>query len=137
MPSKRDRRTRDRDALMPSAVSPHVGWFDRFAGRASRMVSRAWFFASCVLLVVIWAPTLVFLDINTSQLLINTATTIVTFLLVALLQNTAERQSKASEHKLNAIADALSELMAVTPGIDARHERELRAAVGVERRESS
>ncbi|PZF80307.1 hypothetical protein [Jiangella anatolica] len=40
---------------MPSDVRPGLGWFDRFADRASRF-SQAWFFAFCVLLVVVWAP---------------------------------------------------------------------------------
>lgn len=123
---------------MPSDVSPEVSWFDRFAGWASSVVSRAWFFAGCVGLVVVWAPSYWLIrDVNVYQLLINTATTIVTFLLVALLQNAQERSTKANDHKTNAIADALADLMAVTPDIDPRHERELRAAIGLEERESS
>ena len=87
------------------------GRFDVFAAWASGVVSRAPFFASCVLLVVIWVPTLFLLDINTSQLLINTATTIITFLLVALLQNSQARSEKADNAKLNAVADGLADLM--------------------------
>lgn len=78
-------------AESPSEVSGSMGLFDRFADRTSRLVSQAPFFAACVLLVLVWAPTILFLSFNTWQLLINTATTIVTFLLVALLQN-ARRQ---------------------------------------------
>jgi low affinity Fe/Cu permease len=91
---------------LPSGVSADVGVFDRFAGHASRIASRAPFFAFCVLLVVIWAPTIFVLrDIDTWQLIINTITTIVTFLLVALLQNTQYRTDAATQHKLNAIAE--------------------------------
>src|SRR4051794_23193859 len=43
--------------LMPSQVSSRVGFFDRFAGWAALIASRATFFAFCVLLIVIWAPT--------------------------------------------------------------------------------
>jgi low affinity Fe/Cu permease len=70
---------------MRPSESSHETVFDRFAGRAAQLVSRAPFFTASVLLVVVWLPTTVLLDFNTSQLLINTPTTIVTFLLVALL----------------------------------------------------
>lgn len=121
---------------MPSDVNPHVGWFDRFASGASKFVSRAWFFAFCVLLVVIWAPSIYLIhSISTWQLIINTLTTIITFLLVALLQNTQERANNAIQVKLNAIADGLSDLMKAQG--NAKDAAELRAAVGLEDRESS
>jgi low affinity Fe/Cu permease len=113
-----------------------LGWFDRFATIVARFASRAWFFAFCVLLVVVWAPSiLIFRDIDTWQLIINTLTTIVTFLLVALLQNTQERSDKATQDKLNAIADCLSRMMKAQ-GMD-RDAAELRDAVGLENRERS
>lgn len=121
---------------MPSDVSERVGMFDRFASAASKLVSRAWFFAFCVLLVVLWVPSILILpDIDTWQLIINTATTIITFLLVALLQNSQERADQAVQHKLNAIASALSDLMSAR-GMD-NDAAELRQAVGLEERESS
>jgi low affinity Fe/Cu permease len=124
------------EPVMPSEVSAHVGPFDRFATAASKIASRAWFFAFCVILVVVWAPSILFLkDIDTWQLIINTATTIITFLLVALLQNSQERADQAVQHKLNAIADALSDLMSAQK---MPHDAdELRQAVGLEQRESS
>ena len=123
-------------AEMPEDVDSKVGWFDRFATAASKLVSRAWFFAFCVLLVVIWAPSIALIrSISTWQLIINTATTIITFLLVALLQNTQERSDNAIQAKLNAIADSLSDLMKAQ-GLD-KDAKELRSAVGLEDRESS
>lgn len=126
---------------MPSDVTDQVGVFDRFAGRASRFASRPWFFALCVLLVLIWAPSYFLIgDLDTWQLIINTATTIVTFLLVALLQNTQTRSDRAVQDKLNAIADGLADLMTAAAG-DKPHlhhdVRELRQAVGLEDREST
>jgi low affinity Fe/Cu permease len=116
-------------------------FFDRFATAASHFVSRAWFFACCLLLVLIWAPSyFLFGDVDTWQLIINTATTIVTFLLVALLQNTQTRADHAVQDKLNNIADALAGLMASMASEHpelADDERELRAAVGLEDRERS
>src|SRR5947209_19907371 len=99
------------DIHMPTDVNGRVGFFDRFAGHASDVASRAPFFAACVLLILVWAPTLAFLKFDTWQLLINTATTIVTFLLVALLQNSQTRNDQATQHKLNAIADGLDDLI--------------------------
>ena len=128
------------DPTMPSEVSGDLGFFDRFATSVSHWASRAWFFAACVLLVIIWAPTIVFFNIDTWQLIINTATTIVTFLLVALLQNTQTRSDEAVQHKLNAIADGLADLMRHVSDGDERLTndlKELRAAVGLEDRESA
>jgi low affinity Fe/Cu permease len=125
---------------MPTEVSGRVGFFDRFAGHAARFASRAPFFAGCVLLILIWAPTIFVLSFDTSQLLINTATTIVTFLLVALLQNSQTRNDQATQHKLNAIADGLADLMERfahdDPGLRDEID-ELKSAVGLEDREST
>jgi low affinity Fe/Cu permease len=130
------KKTSSKAAEMPGDVSEHVGWFDKFATGASKFVSRAWFFAFCVALVVIWAPSIaVFHSISTWQLIINTLTTIITFLLVALLQNTQERADRATQAKLNAISEALSK-MAAAQGLK-KDASELRAAVGLEDRESS
>lgn len=121
---------------MPSEVSAQVGAFDRFAEGASRVASRAWFFCFCVLLVVLWAPSILVLrDIDTWQLIINTLTTIITFLMVALLQNSQTRADQALQHKLNAIAEMLSDL-AKQDGLE-KDARELRVAVGIEDREST
>ncbi|MGV9411645.1 low affinity iron permease family protein [Nocardia sp. NPDC003693] len=127
--------------VMPSDVSGHLSFFDRFATAASGLAARAGFFAFCVVLVVVWVPSFVFLpSVDTWQLVINTATTIITFLLVALLQNTQARTDNATQQKLNALADALGDLMgelsATYPELD-RHRTELTDAVGLERREGS
>jgi hypothetical protein len=127
-------------------VSP----FDRFAEVVARFVSRAWFFALCVLMIVVWAPTLfLFKSVDTWQLIINTATTIVTFLLVALVQNTQWRGNEAVNEKLDATADGLADTMeslaALMDRLDISGHREellaqaadLRNTVGVEKRISS
>lgn len=79
--------------------------FDRMADRAERVVSRAWFFSACVLLIVLWAPLIIFLDVNTWQLIINTVTTCVTFLLLALLTNTQRRFEERTDDCLRRIKD--------------------------------
>ena len=109
--------------------------FDRFAAWASEFASHAAFFIACVLLVVLWGPSyFIFRDLNTWQLVINTATTIVTFLLVALLQNSQRRSEQALHTKLDAIADGLADLMEhLADEDDLRGDvRDLRAAAGLE-----
>src|SRR3954452_5691835 len=120
MPGQMTRKDGDNGpVLMPSEVSTRVGFFDRFAGWAALIASRATFFAFCVLLIVIWAPSyFVLQNLDTWQLIINTATTIITFLMVALLQNSQTRSDQAVQHKLNAIADGLADVMAHLQGTD-------------------
>ena len=141
-----------KDVLMPTDVSSRVGFFDRVAGHVARVASRAPFFAFCVLLVVLWLIQGVIavaagggiskFASASYQLEINTTTTIITFLLVALLQNSQSRNDQATQHKLNAIADGLADLMTHVAGeteSDRLHQHiaELRAAVGLEEHESS
>lgn len=127
---------------MPTGVSSRVGFFDRFAGWATQLAGRATFFAFCVLLIVPWAPSILFLEnVDSWQLIINTATTIVTFLMVALLQNSQTRSDQALQLKLNATADGLVDVMAYLADGEQRdlHRdlEELRAAVGLEQHEST
>ena len=112
--------------------------FDRFAESASEFASHAVFFIGCTLLVVIWLPSyVVFGNLNTWQLIINTLTTIITFLLVALLQNSQRRSDQAIHHKLDALADGLADLMAAHADDDLDDDvNELRQAVGLEHRAS-
>ena len=117
-------------------------FFDRFARRVAYFAGHPMAFAAAVALILLWlvsGPLFKFSD--TRQLVINTATTIVTFLMVALLQNTQRRSDEAVQHKLNALADGLADLMKSLaaredPGLE-RDLRELRAAVGLEDRESA
>ena len=132
------------DTRRSSNTKGQLGLFDRFADHANTIVSRAPFFAFCLLLVLVWLPSYaIFGNIDTWQLIINTVTTIVTFLLVALLQNTQTRSDHAIQQKLNAIADALADLMDAQAGSGSKPRdlkqdlRELRDAVGLEERESA
>lgn len=113
--------------------------FDRFAESSSDYVSRAAFFAACVLLVLVWAPSYFLIrDFDAWELVINTATTIITFLLVALLQNSGRRSDRAIHHKLDALADGLADLMEHQLNGDkadlAGDIADLKEAVGLERR---
>jgi low affinity Fe/Cu permease len=82
--------------------------FRIFARRSSIVLGSAWAFASAILAIVIWGltgPT--FHYSNTWQLIINTGTTIVTFLMVFLIQNTQNRDAKAAHLKLDEVIRAL------------------------------
>ena len=96
-----------------------LGTFDRFAESSSEFASHATFFIACVALVAVWLPSyFIFRNLNTWQLIINTATTIVTFLLVALLQNSQRRFDQAMQEKLDAIAAGLADVLATLPEWD-------------------
>jgi low affinity Fe/Cu permease len=76
--------------------------FRKFARRISEVLGRAEVFLGAVVLIVAWAalgPVYHYSD--TWQLVINTATTIVTFLMVFLIQNTQNRDAKAIQLKLD------------------------------------
>jgi low affinity Fe/Cu permease len=120
-----------------SPVAPTA--FDRFAEATSRFVSEAAFFIISLVAVVVWLPTIVlFHDVNTWQLVINTATSILAFLLVALLQNSERRYDRALHHKVDALARGLVTLMEHQGEADSdeieRSIAELCSAIGIEQR---
>ena len=76
-------------------------WFDAFARKASLLCGKPVVFLGAVVIVLVWAisgPLFNFSD--TWQLVINTGTTIVTFLMVFLIQNTQNRDAMAVQVKL-------------------------------------
>ena len=82
--------------------------FRVFAHRSAIMLGSAWAFTGAVFVIVVWlltGPTFHFSD--TWQLIINTATTIITFLMVFLIQNTQNRDAKAVHLKLDELIRAL------------------------------
>ena len=82
--------------------------FRVFARRSSTTLGSAWAFAAAILIIIVWGatgPTFHFSD--TWQLIINTATTVITFLMVFLIQNTQNRDAKAMHLKLDEIIRAL------------------------------
>jgi low affinity Fe/Cu permease len=82
--------------------------FRIFARRSSMVLGSAWAFASAILIIVFWGLTgPAFRYSNTWQLIINTGTTIVTFLMVFLIQNTQNRDAKAVHLKLDEVIRAL------------------------------
>jgi low affinity Fe/Cu permease len=85
-----------------------TSWFSRFAKATARSSGRPITFALAVGVILAWAisgPIFGFSD--TWQLVINTGTTIVTFLMVFLIQNTQNRDSEAVQVKLDELIRAI------------------------------
>src|SRR6187455_1270808 len=77
-------------------------FFRKFAHKTSTIVGSPWSFIVAVGIIVVWAVTgPLFHFSDTWQLVINTSTTIVTFLMVFLIQNTQNRDAKAIHLKLD------------------------------------
>jgi len=90
------------------STADRPGFFTRFTSRTAKVLGHAWVFAAAVAILVVWACTGPLLGFsNTWQLVINTGTTIVTFLMVFIIQNTQNRDSAALHLKLDAIMQEL------------------------------
>lgn len=112
--------------------------FDRFVEAAYLRVSRPPFFFICVVIVIAWLISLpLWTDLKEWQTVIHTVTSVITLLLIALLENAARRDAEAAQEKLNVIAEALAALMDSRAGEDpdiAAEADKLRAAIGLEDR---
>ncbi|HEX4603525.1 MAG TPA: low affinity iron permease family protein [Candidatus Angelobacter sp.] len=77
-------------------------WFSRFASGTAQVVGHPYVFFAAVVVLVVWAASGPYFHYSdTWQLIINTGTTIVTFLVVFLIQNTQNRDAKALHLKLD------------------------------------
>ena len=88
-------------SLASSAVGPSAPWFARFAAATAAWTGTTSAFVIAIVVVLVWAITgPIFHYSDTWQLVINTGTTIITFLMVFLIQNTQNRDTKALQIKL-------------------------------------
>lgn len=84
-----------------------ANFFDRLAGEISDWTGRTYTFMGALSLVIIWALLGSVFDYSDSwQLVINTGTTIITFLMVFLIQNAQDRDTKAMQLKLDELIHA-------------------------------
>ncbi len=87
----------------------HDSPFTRFAKWTSHAAGHPATFVIAVLIILVWAATGPIFELSdTWQLVINTGTTIITFLMVFLIQNTQNRDSKATQLKLDELIRATS-----------------------------
>ena len=83
--------------------------FRAFANKIADRAGSPWTFGAGLLIVIVWAVTgPLFHYSDTWQLVINTGTSVVTFLMVFLVQNTQNRDAQAMQLKLNEIIRAMS-----------------------------
>jgi len=82
--------------------------FTRFAKWTARVAGQPMTFGLCLLIIVVWAALgPVFRYSDSWQLVINTSTTIITFLMVFLIQNTQNREAEATQLKLDELIRAI------------------------------
>jgi low affinity Fe/Cu permease len=100
--------------------------FIQFATHTAKVAGKPWTFLLCLAVVVGWAVTgPIFAFSESWQLVINTGTTIVTFLMVFLIQNTQNRDGAAIQAKLDELIHAVSRADERFVGIERLSEREL------------
>ena len=93
--------------------------FVRFATLTAKIAGKPWTFIACLGIVVLWAVTGPIFKFNeTWQLVINTGTTIITFLMVFLIQNTQNRDGAAMQAKLDELVFAVKQADARFIGIE-------------------
>jgi len=101
-------------------------WFSVFARKISAIAGRPAVFTIAVMMIVIWAacgPAFHYSD--TWQLVINTSTTIITFLMVFLIQNSQNRDSAALQMKLDELIRVQTEAKNSMIGLEDMGEKEL------------
>jgi low affinity Fe/Cu permease len=110
-------------------------WFNVFAKTSARISGRPGTFIAALAVILLWAasgPAFKFSD--TWQLVINTSTTIITFLMVFLIQNTQNRDSEAMQIKLDELIRATKGAHTVLldlEELDDKHLAEIRRCYGV------
>jgi low affinity Fe/Cu permease len=82
--------------------------FGKFAAGASGWLGSKWAFIGAIVIIIVWALTgPLFRYSDTWQLVINTGTTIITFLMVFIIQNTQNRDARAINLKLDELIHAI------------------------------
>lgn len=113
--------------------------FERFVEIATKLISRAPFFAVVVAIVVFWGASYPLWKSTTKwELAIHTFGGVLSLLLLVLLENAGRRNAEAMQEKLNVLAEALAALMEAQLTNEDHELREaigdLREAVGLEER---
>jgi low affinity Fe/Cu permease len=114
--------------VMPKTDKSFADGFQAFATKSSHWVGSKWAFALAVATIVLWAATGPYFHYSdTWQLVVNTTTTVVTFLIVFLIQNTQNRDARAIHLKLDEIIRAIRAANNSMINIEALSEEELQA----------
>jgi low affinity Fe/Cu permease len=112
--------------------------FEKFTEAVNEVVSRGPFFAIILVAIVLWAASYPLWSSTTKwELALHTGSSILSLILLVLLENAGRRAEETAQEKLNVIAEALSDLMESRATDDPNLEdsvRKLREAVGLEER---
>ena len=112
--------------------------FTRFANAVSRAAGRPLTFVVCCVSIIIWGATGPLFGFSDSwQLVVITTTTIITFLMVFLIQNTQNRDGAAIQAKLDELLRAVSDARNDFIGIEHLTERELAEILAEVEREAA
>jgi low affinity Fe/Cu permease len=123
---------------LPSAVGDQRHWFDEVAEAASHHVSTGPFFAVTTAMLALWIVLGFVHEFSDRWLNIgSTVMVVVTFVLLAILENAQRRSDKALHRKLNVLVQAMAEMLERDESRDRHTADELRTAAGVEHREST
>jgi low affinity Fe/Cu permease len=113
-------------------------WFEQFVETTYTRVSGPGFFFVCASVVLAWLVSYpLFSDAKSWQVVIHTVGSVLTLLLLVLLENASRRAEEASQEKLNVLAEALAALMESRAHDDPEMRgaaEKLRDAVGLEER---
>ena len=123
----------------PSEIDHRRGWFDELAAFIQDVISRDIFFIVLVGLTLLWAPSLIlFNSLEHWYLALVIPTEITTLYMVALMANHDRRTDQALQRKADALAAVLAAIAEHSSDENVRrHAPELRAAHGLEDREST
>lgn len=112
--------------------------FERFVEAVHQRVSRAPFFMIILAALILWAASFPLWSSSTKwELALHTGASVLSLLLLVLLENAGRRAEEAAQEKLNCLAEALSELMSSRAQEDPELQKsveKLRQAVGLEER---
>ena len=101
-------------------------WFGKAAARAAGWVGNPWAFSIAFVFVLVWAVSgPYFRYSDTWQLIVNTATTVITFLIVFLIQNTQNRDARALHLKLDEVIRSIHSAHNEMINIEKLSDREL------------
>lgn len=103
-------------------------FFHRFARATANLVGSPWTFAAALAMLLVWGVTgPLFGFSDTWQLVINTSTSVITFLVVFLIQNTQNRDSRAMHLKLDELLAVIKEARTSLVNLENMSDGELEA----------